>query len=245
MDRLRGRLLRSPLPTCETSMHTDEMPAWSVVTASANPDKVGEIQALFTAVLPWVDLLPRPHDVADVVEDADTLRGNARLKARALVDATGMSAVSDDTGLFVDALGGDPGVFSARYAGPNATYKENCLKLVRELLRVGATEVGQRTARFITVALIAHPDGTETYFEGSVEGTIAFELRGSGGFGYDPLFIPDEGHGRTFSELGPAAKNALSHRGRAFRGLADRLATTNHADRPPTDPPLPRPAPAT
>ena len=195
----------------------------SVVTASANPDKVAEIEALFAAELPELTLLPRPTDVPDVVEDADTLVGNARLKARALVEATGSAAVADDTGLFVDALDGQPGVHTARYAGDGASYTDNCNKLLSELARVGATTAGQRTARFVTVAMIAYPDGAEVTFEGFVEGTIASERRGDGGFGYDPLFIPDGGRGLTFSELGPTVKHELSHRGRAFRGLAARL----------------------
>lgn len=191
--------------------------------ASANPDKVAEIEALFAAELPELALLPRPADVPEVVEDADTLLGNARLKARALAHATGIAAVADDTGLFVDALGGQPGVRTARYAGDGATYADNCNRLLSELARVGATTAGQRTARFVTVAIIAFPDGAEVAFEGIVEGDIAAKCRGEGGFGYDPLFIPDGGRGLTFSELGPTVKNELSHRGRAFRGLAARL----------------------
>ena len=197
--------------------------------ASANPDKVAEIEALFAAELPELTLLPRPADVPDVVEDADTLLGNARLKARALVDATGIAAVADDTGLFVDALGGQPGVHTARYAGYGATYTDNCNKLLSELARVGATTAGQRTARFVTVAIISFPDGAEVAFEGIVEGNIASKCRGEGGFGYDPLFAPDGGRGLTFSELGPTVKNELSHRGRAFRGLAARLRDDKRA----------------
>ena len=194
-----------------------------VVTASANPDKVAEIRALLATVLPQIELLPRPPDVADVVEDADTLTGNARLKARALVEATGLAAVSDDTGLFVDALHGRPGVHTARFAGELATYADNCAKMLLELERVGARSEPSRRARFVTVAMVAFPDGSDVSFEGVVEGTIARELRGSGGFGYDPLFVPEGGSGLTFAELDAAAKNELSHRGRAFRGLAELL----------------------
>jgi XTP/dITP diphosphohydrolase len=204
-------------------MRADKMIAMVVVTASANPGKVAEIQALFSAVLPSVELLPRPPGVPEVVEDADTLVGNARLKARALVEATGMPAVADDTGLFVHALDGRPGVHTARFAGENATYADNCRMMLSELDRVGAVTSEERGARFVTVAMIAYPDGSELSFEGHVDGTIAPELRGSGGFGYDPLFIPVGGGGFTFAELGPAAKNELSHRGQAFRGLAELL----------------------
>ncbi len=192
----------------------------TIVTATANPGKVAEIEALFAEILPNVRLLPRPLDVPDVVEDADTLVGNARLKAQALADATGLPAVSDDTGLFVDALGGDPGVYTAMYAGEHATYAENCEKLLRELQLVGADRREHRVARFVTVAMVAYPDGTELFFEGSVEGTIAFEMQGNAGFGYDPLFLPVDEQGRSFAEMGPEAKNLVSHRGRAFRGLA-------------------------
>jgi XTP/dITP diphosphohydrolase len=197
-----------------------------IVTASANPDKVQEIASLFAAEIPDHVLLPRPADVPDVVEDADTLLGNARLKARALVSATGLPAVADDTGLFVDALNGRPGVHTARYAGDHATYDDNCTKLLLELSVAGALTPGNRTARFKTVAIVAFPDGRELHVEGVAEGLIAPERRGEGGFGYDPLFVPDDGNGLTFAELGPEVKNVLSHRGRAFRGLAALLRGT-------------------
>ena len=192
-----------------------------LVLASANPDKVKEIVAVLSASLP-VELVPRPDGVPEVVEDADTLVGNARLKARALVAATGMAAVADDTGLEVDALDGAPGVYSARYAGEDATYADNVAKLLSELGAL-ANGGGARTARFRTVALAAFPDGTEVWAEGVVEGTIAHEARGAGGFGYDPVFVPAEGGGRTFAEMIPDAKHAISHRGRAFRSLAAAL----------------------
>jgi XTP/dITP diphosphohydrolase len=193
-----------------------------LVLASANPDKVKEIVAVLSAALP-VELLPRPAAVPDVVEDADTLVGNARLKARALVAATGLAAVADDTGLEVDALGGAPGVYSARYAGEDASYADNVAKLVRELAALEGAG-GPRRARFKTVALAAFPDGSEVWAEGVLAGTIAAEPRGDHGFGYDPLFVPDGGEGRTFAEMEPAEKDAVSHRGRAFRALAAELA---------------------
>jgi len=193
-----------------------------LVLASANPDKVKEIVAVLSASLP-VELLPRPESVPDVVEDADTLVGNARLKARALVAATGTAAVADDTGLEVDALGGAPGVFSARYAGEAATYADNVAKLLRELAtRPGG--VASRRASFKTVALASFPDGSEVWAEGVLAGTIATEGRGTNGFGYDPVFVPEGGDGRTFAEMRPEEKDAVSHRGRAFRALATALA---------------------
>ena len=187
-----------------------------LVLASANPDKAREI----AAILDGFDLLPRPAHVPDVVEDGETLEDNARLKAVALVEATGEPAVADDTGLEVDALDGAPGVYSARYAGEGATYADNVTKLIGAL--DGATD---RRARFRTVALARFPDGREVIAEGEVTGTIATEPRGDQGFGYDPLFVPDEGDGRTFAEMPPSEKHTLSHRGRAFRALAAALST--------------------
>lgn len=192
-----------------------------LVCASANPDKAREIAEILG---PDVELLPRPADVADVVEDGETLLDNARLKARALCEATGTAAVADDTGLEVDALGGDPGVRSARYAGDDATYADNVAKLLREL---APHEGLARTARFRTVAVVAFPDGREVVAEGIADGHITGEPRGEGGFGYDPVFVPDDGDGQTFAEMDADAKHAVSHRGRAFRALAERLTAAS------------------
>jgi XTP/dITP diphosphohydrolase len=187
-----------------------------LVCASANPDKVAEIEAILRDV---VDLVPRPPDVPDVVEDADTLEGNARLKAAAIAAATGSAAVADDTGLEVVALDGRPGVRTARYAGEDATYAENRALMLREL--DGASD---RRARFRTVAMVVWPDGREVAAEGVCDGTIATEERGSRGFGYDAVFVPDDGDGRTFAEMSEDDKHAMSHRGRAFRALLAELA---------------------
>jgi XTP/dITP diphosphohydrolase len=187
-----------------------------LVCASANPDKVAEIEVILRDV---VDLVPRPPGVPDVVEDADTLAGNARLKAAAIAAASGDAAVADDTGLEVVALGGRPGVRTARFAGDDATYAENRALLLREL-----DGVDDRRARFRTVAMVVWPDGRELAAEGVCEGTIATVERGTRGFGYDPVFIPDDGDGRTFAEMDEDAKHALSHRGRAFRALLTELA---------------------
>jgi len=191
------------------------------VCASANPDKVVEIAALLDGL---VELLPRPAEVPDVVEDADTLEGNARLKAAALCAATGLPAVSDDTGLEVDAIGGAPGVYAARFAGEDATYAENRTKLLHLLESV---PFERRTAAFRTVAMVVWPDGRELAVEGVCAGHIALAEQGTRGFGYDPVFIPDEGDGRTFAQLDPVEKNALSHRGRAFRALGQRLVVSD------------------
>ncbi len=188
-----------------------------LVAATANPGKLDEIRQIFGDA---VALAPRPDSVPDVVEDADTLEGNARLKAAAICAATGKAAVADDTGLEVDALDGAPGVHSARYAGPDGDACANIDKLLRSLAELADQP---RTARFRTVALVVRPDGTETVAHGVVEGRIIEELRGAGGFGYDPVFVPDDGDGSTFAEMGADLKNAISHRGRAFRALLREL----------------------
>lgn len=188
-----------------------------LVCASANADKVAEIQDLLRGV---VELLPRPTSVGDIVEDADTILGNARLKARAICDATGLAAVADDTGLEVDALDGAPGVHTARFAGEQATYADNRRKLLESMREVSSPV---RTARFRTVALVAYPDGGEVWAEGVCEGLIAESERGARGFGYDAVFVPRDGDGRTFAEMSVHDKHALGHRGRAFRALAELL----------------------
>jgi XTP/dITP diphosphohydrolase len=187
-----------------------------LVCASANPDKVAEIEAILRDV---VDLVPRPADVPDVIEDADTLVGNARLKAAAICAATGLAAVADDTGLEVAALDGAPGVHSARWAGDGCSYADNRAKLLREL--AGAPN---RRAAFRTCVLVRRPDGSEVIVDGVCAGVIATSPRGDGGFGYDALFVPDDGDGRTFAEMTDDEKHAISHRGRAFRNLLAALS---------------------
>ena len=187
------------------------------VCASANPDKVAEIAALLDGL---VELLPRPAEVPDVVEDADTLVGNARLKAAAISAATGLPAISDDTGLEIDALDGAPGVYAARFAGEHCSYADNRDKVLRLLADV---PVEARTARFKTAAMVVWPDGRELAVLGVCAGSIATEERGGRGFGYDPVFVPAEGGGRTFAEMSDAEKNAISHRGRAFQALVAAL----------------------
>ena len=157
-------------------------------------------------------------------ETGHTLLDNARLKAVALATATGLAAVADDTGLEVEALDGAPGVYSARFAGEGATYRDNVAKLLHELRRSGATAPEQRRATFRTVALVVFPGGGEEWAEGEVSGVITSSPRGDGGFGYDPVFAPDGFGGRTFAQMTPEEKHVASHRGRAFRALADRLA---------------------
>lgn len=189
------------------------------VLATANPDKAREIGEILAGS---VGLRPRPSDIAEVEETGRTLEENARLKAVALVEATGSPAIADDTGLEVDALGGAPGVRSARYAGEGATYADNVAKLLDALKDHRGPDA--RRARFKTVAIAVWPGGDEVMAEGTVEGWIAEEARGDRGFGYDPLFVAEETGGATFAEVDPAIKHAFSHRGRAFRALAEALA---------------------
>ncbi len=188
-----------------------------VACASANPHKVAEIIDLMGGV---VELVPRPSDLAEVVEDADTLEGNARLKAVAVCAATQLPALADDTGLEVDALDGAPGVVTARFAGVGATDAQNRQKMLEEL---EGKDVPQRTARFRTVALLRFADGREIVAHGVCEGSIALHEIGDRGFGYDSLFIPLGGDGRTFAQMTIEEKHELSHRGRAFRALAQML----------------------
>ncbi len=190
--------------------------------ATGNPGKAAELAAVLGAAegLAGLELLPRPPDLPEPEEDGDTLVANARIKALTVVAACGEAAVADDTGLEVAALGGAPGLRTARYAGEGATFDDNIAKLLREL-----NGVADRRARWRTVALVAFPDGRELAAEGTCDGVIAEARRGEGGFGYDPVFVPDAGDGRTLAELDREEKNSLSHRGHAFRALAARLAS--------------------
>ena len=186
-----------------------------VVVASQNPDKIAEIEAVLA------DLgvtIARGHQWPEVEETEDTLEGNALLKARAVVEHTGLPAIADDTGLEVDALDGAPGVYTARYAGHDAKYKDNVAKLLREL-----GDRQDRSARFRTAVAMVTPDGDELTVEGALEGRITYEPRGAGGFGYDPVFEVDA---RTLAEIDPQEKNKISHRARALIALHDALAST-------------------
>ena len=168
------------------------------VLATTNAGKAREIDAIFHAAGLDVGCVPRPADVAPVDETGDSLEANARLKARAVRDATGEATIADDTGLEVAALGGAPGVHSARYAGPDATDDDNVTLL---LSRLEGVPLENRRARFVTVAAAAFPDGRELAAIGTADGTITRARRGSRGFGYDAVFRPDAGDGLTFAEL--------------------------------------------
>jgi len=187
------------------------------VLATANPHKTVEMESVLNALN--IQVLPRPNNVPDVDETEDTLEGNALLKAQALVLATGHASVADDTGLFVDALNGEPGVYSARYAGQGASDQDNVEKLLSNLAGVSVP----RTARFRTVICVAYPDGSSLSVEGVLEGSIGTEPKGSNGFGYDPVFLPAHAGGKTLAEMTLEEKNATSHRGNALRSLAEAL----------------------
>jgi XTP/dITP diphosphohydrolase len=194
-----------------------------VVLASANPAKAAELAEVLGGAWPDVELVARPGAVAEVVEDAPDFLGNARKKARALCEATGEVSLADDSGLEVDALDGAPGVRSARFAGEPPDDGRNVARLLARLEEVGATAPQARRARFRCVVVLARPDGTEVVGRGSVEGRITAAPRGTAGFGYDPVFEPGEGDGRTFAEMAAAEKHAISHRGRALADLAARI----------------------
>ena len=190
-----------------------------LVLATANPDKAAEMTAVLTDQLDGlIELVARPEGVPAVEETGESLEENARLKAAALAAATGEPAVADDTGLEVTALGGAPGVRTARFAGDGASYSDNVAKLLADL----DGELDRR-ARFRTVVICRFPDGGEISGAGVVEGEIVAAPRGEEGFGYDPVFAPEGGGGRTFAEMTPAEKHQLSHRGLALRSLAAHL----------------------
>lgn len=187
-----------------------------IVCASANPHKVEELARLLPS---WVDLVARPSDIGDIDEDAPTLEGNAIIKAVEIANHASEWAISDDTGLEVEALNGAPGVRSARFAGEHATDAEN-----RALLLAKLDGVTNRSARFRTVVALVSSKGDIHFVGGECRGTIAESERGDSGFGYDALFIPTDGDGRTFAEMTGAEKDAVSHRGRALAQVPELLA---------------------
>lgn len=193
-----------------------------VVLATRNSKKVPEIQHILEdahADFTLVSIAEFPH-AGDVVETGLTFADNALLKARAAVAATGLPAIADDSGISVDALNGMPGVFSGRWAGRHGDDTANLDLLLRQLSDVPDAHRG---AAFVCVAALVTPGGAEIVEEGSVPGRLIRERRGGGGFGYDPIFVPD-GDTRTTAEMSAAEKHAISHRGKAFRALAARIA---------------------
>jgi len=188
-----------------------------LVLATRNRHKVIELVALLGDLGITIRTLDEFPDAPDVVEDGNTCEANAVKKARAIAEFTGLPAVADDTGLEVDALGGRPGVYAARYAGENATYGDNCRKLLQELVGVPRE---RRTARFLTVAAIALPSDGIRVVQGALDGVIAEEASGTLGFGYDPVFLIPE-LGKTLAQLTADQKNKISHRAKAFTQAKD------------------------
>ena len=189
----------------------------SLLVATRNEHKLRELREL----LPGVELEGLPAGIELPLEEGETFAENALGKARAARAATGRAAIADDSGIEAEGLGGRPGVRSARYAGEEASDEQNLAKLLDEVGR----QDDRRVAYVADIALVTE-DGDEFVFEGRCEGTLATEPRGSGGFGYDPAFIPDDtgpDDRRTMAELTPGEKNAISHRGRAARALAEHL----------------------
>jgi XTP/dITP diphosphohydrolase len=187
-----------------------------VILATANLHKVGEMRDL----LPGIDLQPLPEGYEPPVEDCDSFEANALIKARAAHAALGGPVLADDSGIESFDLDGAPGIYSARYAGEGASDEDNLDKLLREVDASG----GERRAAYVCVLALIDSDGTEHVFEANCEGRLLRERRGAGGFGYDPVFVPDDTDDeRTMSELSADEKNAISHRGRAARLLAAHL----------------------
>ena len=185
-----------------------------LVVASHNEGKVREIRDLVTPF--GLDVVSAGElGLAEPEETETTFAGNAKLKATAAAKASGLPALSDDSGLEVDGLDGDPGIYSARWAGPNKDFALAMAKVNAALDAKGLTQAPQRRANFVCALCLAWPDGRSSVFEGKVFGTIVWPPRGTKGFGYDPIFQPD-GHDITFGEMDPEAKQAMSHRARAF-----------------------------
>ncbi|MGI6230700.1 MAG: RdgB/HAM1 family non-canonical purine NTP pyrophosphatase [Tractidigestivibacter sp.] len=197
-------------------------PASTVVVATGNPHKVTEIEAILGPRMPGVRFVAigQLGDFPDPEEDGDTFEANALIKARAALDETGFAAVADDSGLVVDALGGEPGVYSARWAGAHGDDKANNDKLIRKMVDVPDEK---RTAHFHSTVVLVRADGTVLVGNGRCEGSIGHEPRGTNGFGYDPLFWPNDTPGKTMAELTPDEKNRISHRFHALEDLAAQL----------------------
>jgi XTP/dITP diphosphohydrolase len=190
-----------------------------LVLATRNRHKVEELVALLGDLGVTIHTLGEFPDAPNVIEDGDTCEANAVKKARTIAEFTGLPAVADDTGLEVAALGGRPGIYAARYAGEDATYEDNCRKLLEELVGVPRE---RRAARFLTVAAIALPSDGTRVAQGSLDGIIAEEASGTLGFGYDPVFFIPE-LGKTLAQLSPDQKNRVSHRAKAFIQAKDIL----------------------
>ena len=189
------------------------------VFASHNKGKIQEVQEILAPF--GIEIEPIPADFPEIEENGTSFEENAKIKARAVCQATGLPAVADESGLTVDALDGFPGIHSARWAGPEANDHDRNQLLLEKLLSVPEE---QRGAQFVCVAACVFPDGRELAVRGQCRGTILGEEHGSGGFGYDPVFCVPE-YGCTFGELASDVKNSISHRARAFTALGSALRT--------------------
>ena len=193
-----------------------------IVVATRNRNKLAELKRILAGAPVELEGLEAHPECPEVEETGSTFEENASLKASQVAKFTGLHALADDSGLEVDALGGAPGIYSARYAGANANDRKNLEKVLHELEGV---PVQRRSARFRTAIALAAPDGhIIKVFSGKVEGTIGFSPKGESGFGYDPVFYP-LGHGETFAQMGPGRKDAISHRAEALRRLKAFLAS--------------------
>jgi len=187
-----------------------------ILIASSNQHKIGEIKSMLQNIPKLKIYSLRDFSISiDVIEDGATLEENAFKKAKASFDVLKLPSISDDTGLFVDALRGEPGIFSARYAGENATYEDNCRKLLKNLEDIPAA---LRNANFESVICLYVSETVQHYFKGICKGRIISHQLGKNGFGYDPIFMPN-GHEKTFAEMNDKEKNDISHRGKALKEL--------------------------
>lgn len=198
-------------------------PRRTIVVATGNMHKLTEIEAILSGVLPDVRFvaLGQLGDFEDPEENGTTFLENAIIKAQAAVEATGLAAIADDSGLVVDALNGEPGVYSARYAGVHGDDAANNAKLLANMDGVADAD---RTARFMSVVALIDAEGFALTGTGSCEGVIGHEGRGEFGFGYDPLFLPSDTPGKTVAQLAPDEKNAISHRFHALLDLSSKLS---------------------
>jgi XTP/dITP diphosphohydrolase len=222
----RGQMVAAEPPKSHRKICHPSSAVCRLVIATHNPGKLAEMRELLAPY--GIDAISAGElGLREPEETGMTFRDNARIKAEAAAKATGLPAFADDSGLAVDALGGEPGIYSARWAGPDKKFRHAMETIEQKLRERGATTPAQRRAQFVSALCVAWPDGHVEDFEARVDGTLVFPPRGDQGFGYDPMFLPD-GHARTFGEMGSEEKHGLpphgkglSHRARAFVKLAE------------------------
>ena len=192
-----------------------------LIFATSNPNKLREIKEILAGLDYEILSMKEAGVDVDIVEDGKTFEENAFIKARAVAKASGALALADDSGLEVDALGGEPGIYSARYMGEDTSYDIKNMNIIERLEGVPDEK---RTARFVCAMAAVFPDGTEKSFVRAMEGRIGYKIAGENGFGYDPIFFLPQ-YGKTSAEISPEEKNAISHRGQALRAMAEYLAS--------------------